>query len=373
MIVVYYWLCGEDCDICLILVLVYGINFVMVQMCGMKVVVVKFVLNGDIDFEDFVDKVVKVGEKLVVVMIIYFSMYGVFEDIVCEVCDIMYCYGGQVYIDGVNMNVMVGLVQFGVIGGDVSYLNLYKIFVILYGGGGFGMGLIGVKVYLVFFLLVDLCEVVGVVLVVLWGLVLIFLIFWVYILMMGGVGLMQVMWVVILNVNYIVSCLVGVYLVLFMGNWGCVVYECILDMCFFQVYGVIVDDIVKWLIDNGFYVLIMSFLVVGILMVELIEFEIKVEIDRLIMVFLLICDEIIDIVEGCILYEVLFLCYVFYMVEDLVVDWSCEYLCEQGCFLVGVFWVDKYWFLVGWVDNVFGDCNLICICLLLESYVEVVE
>lgn len=283
IIMVYYVVNGDDqCDICLIFVSVYGINFVLVQMCGMKVVVVKLVENGDIDVVDFCVKVEVVGDWLVVCMIIYFLIYGVFEEIVCEVCEIMYEFGGQVYIDGVNLNVMVGIVKLGDVGGDVSYLNLYKIFVILYGGGGFGMGLIGVKVYFVFYLFgyLEIGGIIGLVLVVLWGSVLILLILWVYILLMGGQGLMQVIKVVILNGNYIVKCLEVVYDILFKGKNGFVVYECIFDICLFvdSVY-VLVDDIVKCLVDNGFYVLIMSWLVVGMLMVELIELEIKVELD----------------------------------------------------------------------------------------------
>lgn len=150
----YYESCNEGyCDICLILVFVYGINFVFVYMVGMQVVVVVCDKNGNIDLIDLCVKVEQVGDNFFCIMVIYFFIYGVYEEMICEVCEVVYQFGGQVYLDGVNMNVQVGIILLGFIGVDVLYLNLYKIFCILYGGGGLGMGLIGVKVYLVSFVL----------------------------------------------------------------------------------------------------------------------------------------------------------------------------------------------------------------------------
>lgn len=150
----YYESCNEGyCDICLILVFVYGINFVFVYMVGMQVVVVVCDKNGNIDLIDLCVKVEQVGDNFFCIMVIYFFIYGVYEEMICEVCEVVYQFGGQVYFDGVNMNVQVGIILLGFIGVDVLYFNLYKIFCILYGGGGLGMGLIGVKVYLVLFVL----------------------------------------------------------------------------------------------------------------------------------------------------------------------------------------------------------------------------
>ncbi|HWL59045.1 MAG TPA: aminomethyl-transferring glycine dehydrogenase [Paracoccus sp. (in: a-proteobacteria)] len=365
---------GEDRDICLIPVSAHGTNPASAQMCGMKVVVVKSAPNGDIDLEDFAEKAAKAGEKLAAVMITYPSTHGVFEDTVREVCRITHDHGGQVYIDGANMNALVGLVKPGEIGGDVSHLNLHKTFAIPHGGGGPGMGPIGVKSHLAPFLPSDpRSGDAGAVSAAPWGSASILLISWAYCLMMGGEGLTQATRVAILNANYIASRLAGAYPVLFMGNRGRVAHECILDMRPFQAHGVTVDDIAKRLIDNGFHAPTMSWPVAGTLMVEPTESETKAEIDRLITAFEAIRAEITDVAEGRISAEASPLRHAPHTVEDLVAEWDREYSREQGCFPAGAFRVDKYWPPVGRVDNAYGDRNLICTCPPVESYAEAAE
>ncbi len=365
---------GEDRDVCLIPVSAHGTNPASAQMCGMKVVVVKSAPNGDIDLEDFADKAAKAGDKLAAVMITYPSTHGVFEDTVREVCRIAHDHGGQVYIDGANMNALVGLVQPGEIGGDVSHLNLHKTFAIPHGGGGPGMGPIGVKAHLAPFLPSDpRTGDLGAVSAAPWGSASILLISWAYILMMGGAGLTQATRVAILNANYIASRLAGAYPVLFMGNRGRVAHECILDARPFAEHGVTVDDIAKRLIDNGFHAPTMSWPVSGTLMVEPTESETKAEIDRLITAFLAIRAEITEVAEGRISAEASPLRHAPHTVEDLVADWDREYSREQGCFPAGAFRVDKYWPPVGRVDNVYGDRHLICTCPPVESYAEAAE
>ncbi|MCE8421330.1 glycine dehydrogenase (aminomethyl-transferring), partial [Rhodovulum sulfidophilum] len=249
--------------------------------------------NGDVDLEDFRDKAAAAGDRLAACMITYPSTHGVFEETVREVCRITHEHGGQVYIDGANMNAMVGLVQPGAIGGDVSHLNLHKTFAIPHGGGGPGMGPIGVKAHLAPYLPGhpevtgpltsghDEAADEGPVSAAPYGSASILLISWAYCLMMGGEGLTQATRVAILNANYIAARLRGAYKVLFMGNRGRVAHECILDTRPFAEAGVTVDDIAKRLIDNGFHAPTMSWPVPGTLMVEPTESETKAEIDRL--------------------------------------------------------------------------------------------
>ena len=360
-------------DICLIPVSAHGTNPASAQMCGMKVVVVKSAPNGDIDLEDFTDKAKAAGDRLAAVMITYPSTHGVFEDTVREVCRIAHEHGGQVYIDGANMNALVGLVKPGEIGGDVSHLNLHKTFAIPHGGGGPGMGPIGVKAHLAPHLPGDPRTGEGAVSAAPFGSASILLISWAYILMMGGAGLTQATRVAILNANYIASRLSSGYPILFMGNRGRVAHECIIDTRPFAEHGVTVDDIAKRLIDNGFHAPTMSWPVAGTLMVEPTESETKAEIDRFITAMMAIRAEIQAVANGEIAAEDSPLRYAPHTVEDLVADWDRAYSREQGCFPAGAFRVDKYWPPVGRVDNVHGDRNLICTCPPLEDYAEAAE
>lgn len=351
-------------DVCLIPVSAHGTNPASAAMAGMKVVVVKSAPNGDVDLEDFADKAAAAGDRLAACMITYPSTHGVFEETVKEICAITHRFGGQVYMDGANMNALVGLVKPGECGSDVSHLNLHKTFAIPHGGGGPGMGPIGVKAHLAPYLPghVETDGKAGAVSAAPYGSASILLISWAYCLMMGGEGLAQATRVAILNANYIAARLKADYPILFMGNRGRVAHECILDTRPFAEVGVTVDDIAKRLIDNGFHAPTMSWPVAGTLMVEPTESETKAEIDRFITAMLAIREEVRDVAEGRIAAEDSPLHHAPHTVEDLVAEWDRKYSREQGCFPPGAFRVDKYWPPVGRVDNVYGDRNLVCTC-----------
>ena len=362
--------------VCLIPVSAHGTNPASAQMAGMEVVVVKSAPNGDVDLEDFKAKAIVAGDKLAACMITYPSTHGVFEETVKEICRITHEHGGQVYLDGANMNALVGLVKPGEIGSDVSHLNLHKTFAIPHGGGGPGMGPIGVKAHLAPFLPghPETGGAEGPVSAAPFGSASILLISWAYCLLMGGPGCTQATRVAILNANYIAARLKGAYPILFMGNKGRVAHECILDTRPFAEAGVTVDDIAKRLIDNGFHAPTMSWPVAGTLMVEPTESETKAEIDRFITALLAIRTEIAAVERGEISAEDSPLRHAPHTVAALVTEvWDRKYSREQGCFPPGAFKVDKYWPPVGRVDNVYGDRNLVCTCPPLESYLEAAE
>ena len=363
-------------DVCLIPVSAHGTNPASAQMVGMKVVVVKSRDNGDIDLEDFRAKAEAAGDRLAACMITYPSTHGVFEETVKDVCALTHQQGGQVYIDGANMNAMVGLVRPGDLGGDVSHLNLHKTFCIPHGGGGPGMGPIGVKAHLTSHLPghPETGGKEGPVSSAPYGSASILPISWAYILMMGGAGLTQATKVAILNANYIAKRLEGAFPVLFTGEKGRVAHECILDpRAFADSVHVTVDDIAKRLIDNGFHAPTMSWPVAGTLMVEPTESETKAELDRFITAMLSIREEIAQIERGEMDPENNPLKHAPHTVSALIGAWDRPYSREQGCFPPGAFRVDKYWPPVGRVDNVYGDRNLICICPPVESYMDAAE
>ncbi|WP_370267645.1 aminomethyl-transferring glycine dehydrogenase [Nioella sp.] len=363
-------------DICLIPVSAHGTNPASAQMVGMQVVVVKSAENGDIDVDDFRAKAEAAGDRLAACMITYPSTHGVFEETVREVCQITHDHGGQVYIDGANMNAMVGLVRPGDIGGDVSHLNLHKTFCIPHGGGGPGMGPIGVKAHLAPHLPghPETGGSEGPVSAAPLGSASILPISWAYILMMGGEGLTQATKVAILNANYIAKRLEGSYDVLFKGHAGRVAHECILDTRpFADSAHVTVDDIAKRLIDNGFHAPTMSWPVAGTLMVEPTESETKAELDRFITAMLSIREEIAAIEKGEMDAENNPLKHAPHTVNALIGDWDRPYSREQGCFPPGSFRVDKYWPPVGRVDNAWGDRHLVCTCPPLEEYLDAAE
>jgi glycine dehydrogenase len=366
----------EDRDICLIPVSAHGTNPASAQMAGMKVIVVKSRENGDIDLDDFQSKAEAAGSRLAACMITYPSTHGVFEETVKEVCALTHAHGGQVYIDGANMNAMVGLVRPGDLGGDVSHLNLHKTFCIPHGGGGPGMGPIGVKAHLAPYL-PGHPETVGgegPVSSAPYGSASILPISWAYILMMGGAGLTQATKVAILNANYIAKRLEGAFPVLFKGENGRVAHECILDpRTFADTAHVTVDDIAKRLIDNGFHAPTMSWPVAGTLMVEPTESETKAELDRFVTAMLSIRSEIAAIERGEMDAENNPLKHAPHTVNALVGEWVRPYTREQGCFPPGAFRVDKYWPPVGRVDNVYGDRHLVCTCPPVENYEEAAE
>lgn len=361
-------------NICLIPMSAHGTNPASAQMVGWKVVPVKSDDKGDIDLEDFRLKVEKHSENLAGCMITYPSTHGVFEETVTEVCRMTHDHGGQVYIDGANMNAMVGLSRPGDLGGDVSHLNLHKTFCIPHGGGGPGMGPIGVKDHLIPHLPGDPVNGQGAVSAAQFGSPSLLPISWAYCLMMGGEGLTQATRVAILNANYIAKRLEGAFDVLYKGPSGRVAHECIVDTRpFAETAGVSVDDIAKRLIDCGFHAPTMSWPVAGTLMIEPTESETKAELDRFCDAMLAIRDEIRDIEDGKSDRENNPLHNSPHTVEDLVGDWDRPYSREQGCFPPGAFRVDKYWPPVNRVDNVYGDRNLVCTCPPMEEYLDAAE
>ena len=364
---------GEaDRDVCLIPTSAHGTNPASAQMAGLKVVVVDAAENGDIDVEDFRAKAEAAGGRLAACMITYPSTHGVFEGTVREVCEITHALGGQVYLDGANMNALVGLARPGDFGGDVSHLNLHKTFCIPHGGGGPGMGPIGVKAHLAPFLpgreggagRVSAAD---------YGSPSLLVISWAYCLMMGGAGLTQATRIAILNANYIAKRLGDAYPILYSRN-GRVAHECIVDTRPMKDRaGVTVDDVAKRLIDCGFHAPTMSWPVAGTLMIEPTESEPKAELDRFITAMLAIAAEARAIEAGEMDAEVNPLKGAPHTVEDLVGDWDRPYSREQACYPPGAFRVDKYWSPVNRVDNVYGDRHLVCSCPPIESYMEAAE
>jgi glycine dehydrogenase len=363
-------------NVCLIPTSAHGTNPASAQMVGYKVVVVKSAENGDIDIEDFRAKAEQHSENLAACMITYPSTHGVFEEGVREVCQIVHDHGGQVYMDGANMNAMVGLSQPGDIGGDVSHLNLHKTFCIPHGGGGPGMGPIGVKAHLEKFLPghghTGGTE--GAVSAAPFGSPSILPISWAYCLMMGGEGMTQATKFAILNANYIAKRLEGDYEILFRGPNGRVAHECILDTRPLEdSCGVTVDDVAKRLVDCGFHAPTMSFPVPGTLMVEPTESEPKAELDRFCDAMLGIRAEAQEIEDGKMPRDNNPLCNAPHTMSDLVGDWDRPYDRKQACFPPGSFKIDKYWAPVNRVDNAYGDRNLICSCPPMEDYMDDAE
>ena len=363
-------------NICLIPMSAHGTNPASAMMVGWKVVPVKSAANGDIDLDDFREKAEKHSENLAGCMITYPSTHGVFEETVMDVCAITHDHGGQVYIDGANMNAMVGLSRPGDLGGDVSHLNLHKTFAIPHGGGGPGMGPIGVKAHLTAHLPghPETGDAQGPVSAAPYGSASILTISWAYCLMMGGAGLTQATRVAILNANYIAKRLEGAFDVLYRGPTGRVAHECIIDTRpFADSAGVTVDDIAKRLMDAGFHAPTMSWPVAGTLMIEPTESETKAELDRFVDAMLSIREEIREIEEGRMDVENNPLKNAPHTMEDLVREWDRPYSREQGCFPPGAFRVDKYWPPVNRVDNAWGDRNLVCICPPMEDYADAAE
>ncbi|WP_296764397.1 aminomethyl-transferring glycine dehydrogenase [Sediminimonas sp.] len=363
-------------NVCLIPTSAHGTNPASAHMVGWDVVAVKSAENGDIDLDDFRAKAEAHADSLAACMITYPSTHGVFEETVKEVCDITHEFGGQVYIDGANLNAMVGLSRPGDLGGDVSHLNLHKTFCIPHGGGGPGMGPIGVKEHLVAHLpghpVTGGAQ--GPVAAAPYGSPSLLPISWAYCLMMGGEGLTQATRVAILNANYIAKRLEGAYDVLFKGRGGRVAHECIIDTRpFADSAGVTVDDIAKRLMDCGFHAPTMSWPVAGTLMVEPTESETKAELDRFIDAMLAIREEIRAIEDGRMDRDNNPLRNAPHTMEDLVKEWDRPYSREQGCFPPGAFRVDKYWPPVGRVDNAYGDRHLMCTCPPMEAYSEAAE
>ena len=369
----------EHRDVCLIPMSAHGTNPASAQMAGMKVVVVKSAENGDIDVEDFQEKAEAHAKNLAACMITYPSTHGVFETTVRTICEITHKHGGQVYMDGANLNALVGLARPGDFGSDVSHLNLHKTFCIPHGGGGPGVGPIGVKAHLAPYLPADPVlgpdhAESGPVAAAPYGSASILPISWAYCLLMGGAGLTQATKVAILSANYIAKRLEGAFATLYHSPSGHVAHECILDTRPVQEScGVSVEDIAKRLMDCGFHAPTMSWPVAGTLMVEPTESETKAELDRFCEAMLAIRQEARDIEEGRVDKDRNPLKLAPHTVEDLVGEWDRPYSREQGCFPPGAFRIDKYWTPVNRIDNAYGDRNLVCSCPPLETYSEAAD
>jgi glycine dehydrogenase len=368
--------CDGHRNICLIPASAHGTNPASASMCGLKVVVVATDAKGNIDLDDFRAKAEANAKNLAAAMITYPSTHGVFEETVKEICALTHDNGGQVYLDGANLNALVGLARPADVGADVGHINLHKTFCIPHGGGGPGMGPIGVKAHLVPFL-PGHPETGGNAMTVSaapYGSASILPISWSYCLMMGGTGLTQATRVAILSANYIAKRLEEAYPVLYSGKQRRVAHECILDTRpLYERAGVTVDDIAKRLIDCGFHPPTMSWPVAGTLMVEPTESETKAELDRFCDAMHAIHEEARAIEEGRADKENNALKNAPHTVEDLIGEWNRPYSREAACFPAGAFRVDKYWPPVNRVDNVYGDRNLVCACPPMESYIKAAE
>jgi len=360
--------------ICLIPSSAHGTNPASAQMASMTVVVVACDKQGNIDLSDLREKAAKAGDELSCIMVTYPSTHGVYEETIREVCQIVHQYGGQVYLDGANMNAQVGITTPGYIGADVSHLNLHKTFCIPHGGGGPGMGPIGVKAHLAPFVpghsVVQIDGVLtqnGAVSAAPFGSASILPISWMYIRMMGAEGLKQASQVAILNANYIATRLKDAYPVLYTGRDGRVAHECILDIRpLKETTGISEMDIAKRLIDYGFHAPTMSFPVAGTLMVEPTESESKVELDRFIEALLAIRSEIDRVAKGEWPLEDNPLVNAPHVQNELVSDWNHPYTREVAVFPAG--YDNKYWPTVKRLDDVYGDRNLFCSCVPMSDY-----
>src|SRR5438874_5299510 len=365
--------------VCLIPSSAHGTNPASAAMVGMEVVVVACDIRRDVDVNDLRAKAEKHSNDLATVMITYPSTHGVFEEHIREICDIVHGHGGQVYLDGANLNAQVGLSRPGDYGADVSHLNLHKTFCIPHGGGGPGMGPIGVKAHLAPFLpghpAANGDAPVGPVSAAPFGSASILTISYIYILMMGGEGLKRATEIAILNANYVAARLDAHFPVLYRNHKGRVAHECIVDPRPLKAScGVTVDDIAKRLIDYGFHAPTMSFPVPGTLMIEPTESESKAELDRFCDAMIAIRKEIAEVEAGRFKIEASPLRNAPHTVHDIADDnWARAYTRAEGCFPAGTSRTDKYWSPVGRVDNVYGDRNLVCSCPPIEDYAQAAE
>jgi glycine dehydrogenase len=359
--------------ICLIPSSAHGTNPASAQMCGMQVVVVDCDEQGNVDLDDLNAKASTHADNLAAIMITYPSTHGVFEEHISSVCEIVHDHGGQVYIDGANLNAMVGLCKPGRFGGDVSHLNLHKTFCIPHGGGGPGVGPVAVGSHLATFLPKDVSggnRQGGKISAAPFGSASILPITWMYLRMMGAEGLKQATQVAILNANYMAKRLEPYYDILYTGTNGRVAHECIIDTRSLKTRaGVSVDDIAKRLIDYGFHAPTMSFPVAGTLMIEPTESESKAEIDRFCEAMISIADEIEQVVDGSFAQDDNPLVGAPHTALVATADsWSHSYSRSLAVYPSEFSRENKYWPPVSRLDNVFGDRNLICSCPSIKEY-----
>jgi len=369
-------------DVCLIPVSAHGTNPASASMCGMKVVVIKTEDNGNINLQDLKEKVEKYKDRLSALMVTYPSTYGVFEEEIKTIIDMVHDAGGQVYMDGANMNAQVALTSPGFIGADVCHLNLHKTFCIPHGGGGPGVGTIGVAKHLAPFLpghpVVPVSgegenvvkKATGAIAAAQFGSAAILPISWMYIKMLGESGLKEATGMSILNANYMAKRIESKYDILFKGTNGQCAHEFIMDLRPFKEYGIVEEDVAKRLQDYGFHSPTMSWPVGGTLMVEPTESEDKTELDKLCDAFLMIREEIDDVVSGKVAIENSPLKGAPHT-ADMIADeqWDKPYSRQVAAFPAP--WIsgaNKFWPTVGRIDNVYGDRNLVCTCPPMSVY-----
>jgi glycine dehydrogenase len=378
----------QNRTICLIPSSAHGTNAASAVMAGMRVVVIACDDHGNVSVEDLKSKISEYKDELAALMVTYPSTHGVFESAISEICEMIHNAGGQVYVDGANLNALVGLAQPGKFGADVSHLNLHKTFCIPHGGGGPGVGPVITRAHLAPFLpnhpfdsLAGPSTGPGPVSSAPYGSASILPISWAYIRMMGGEGLTHATQVAILSANYIALKLNPFFPVLYTGNNGRVAHECILDLRgITKDSGVTVDDVAKRLMDYGFHAPTMSFPVAGTLMVEPTESEDIAEIERFISAMISIHGEIMDVQNGVISHEDSPLAHAPHTAGDVISSqWDRKYPREIAAFpemldgfipgeIIGM--RGKYWPTTGRIDGAFGDRNLICACPPIEAFAE---
>jgi len=363
-------------NVCLIPVSAHGTNPASAVMAGMRVVPVGCDTDGNIDLADLRAKAEQHEKDLAALMVTYPSTHGVFEVGIQEMCKIVHEHGGQVYMDGANLNAQVGLCRPGDIGADVCHLNLHKTFCIPHGGGGPGMGPIGVAKHLEPYLpshpvvKTGGAEGVGPVSAAPWGSASILVISWMYIRLMGADGLTQATKIAILNANYVAKRLAGYFPTLYRGHGNRVAHECILDFREWKTRaGVEVEDVAKRLMDYGFHAPTMSWPVPGTLMVEPTESESKAELDRFCHAMISIYEEIAAIESGAMDRQNNPLKNAPHTARCLISDkWDRPYSRDRAAYPAPWTRDHKFWPAVGRIDNVYGDRNLVCSCLPLEAY-----
>jgi glycine dehydrogenase len=367
-------------DVCLIPTSAHGTNPASAAMAGMKIVVVACDVQGNVDVGDLEAKAKANAKNLAALMITYPSTHGVFEESIIDICRIIHENGGQVYLDGANLNAQVGLIRPAELGADVCHMNLHKTFCIPHGGGGPGMGPIGVRKHLAPHLpghdvIENGVRKSGAVSAAPWGSASILPISWMYIAMMGGEGLTQATKVAILNANYVAHRLNPHFPVLYSGPGGVVAHECIIDLRWLKDRtGITVEDVAKRLVDYGFHAPTMSFPVVDTLMIEPTESEGKRELDRFCDAMISIAAEIADVEHGRADKLNNVLKNAPHTHKQLFGEWVHPYSKQQAYFpLSETTSHAKYWPTVARVDNVYGDRNLICTCPPIEDYMQAAE
>jgi len=364
-------------DVCLIPSSAHGTNAASAVMAGMRVVVVKADEAGSVDPDDLARQCESHRDDLAAIMVTYPSTHGVYERGITELCDLVHRHGGQVYVDGANLNALLGHAKPGQFGGDVSHLNLHKTFCIPHGGGGPGVGPIGVAEHLVPFLpshpmhpLVSGREGIGAISAAPYGSACILAISWAYVAMMGGGGLTRATSVAVLSANYLAKRLGEHFPILYAGDDGIVAHECILDLRgVTKATGVTVDDVAKRLVDYGFHAPTMSFPVAGTLMVEPTESEPLAELDRFCEAMIAIAGEIEAVVDGTWPAADGPLRHAPHTMRSLAGEWDRAYPRDLGAFPTGRT-DDKYWPPVARVDQAYGDRNLACSCPPIEAFAE---